>query len=100
MRKLDLDNKYQYAAKVNLDVVMETLKSIRISKGLSQREWAEMSGVSVSTISKYERGLYPTRLVWYGALMNALGYVMVVVPKEGTYKWIADPNLNSLRLDQ
>lgn len=33
-----------------------TLKAARINKGLNQREAAEMLGVSVDTLSNYERG--------------------------------------------
>jgi predicted transcriptional regulator len=88
MRKLNLDNKYQYAAKINLDVVMQTLRQIRIDKGLTQKEVAEISGVSISTISKLERGIYPTRLVWFAAMMNVLGMIMIVVPK-GEARWVA-----------
>ena len=82
MRRLDLEIKYQSAGKANLDIVMKELRMRRIELGLSQRDVANIAGISLSTVSKYENGRYPTCLVWYAAMIVALGYVMVPVPFE------------------
>jgi transcriptional regulator with XRE-family HTH domain len=78
MRKLDLTNEYQAAGLHDLNEVMAILKAIRLSKHMTQADVARISGVSVSTISKYERGLFPTRVVWFAAMCRALGLRIAV----------------------
>ena len=77
MRKLDLTNEYQRYGLEDLNQVMAGLKAARLAKGMTQADVANLTGVSVSTISKYERGLFPTRLVWFAAMCEALGYSIV-----------------------
>lgn len=74
MRKLDLDNEYQAKGYSYLLELMDILKQRRIHLGLTQKQLAEISGVSVSTISKYERGIFPTRVVWLAAYMKAVEF--------------------------
>jgi len=71
LRKLDLTNYHQAAGLESLNYTMSVLKSTRLLNGMSQQEFANMAGVSLSTVSKYERGLFPTRVVWYAALIDA-----------------------------
>ena len=49
------------------------LRNIRISKGWTQRDVAELSGVTVETISHIERGKYPPRLETMLKVAKALG---------------------------
>lgn len=79
MRRLNLDNEFQRAGKDNLDEVMASLRALRRARGLSQKALADKADISLSIVSKYETGRYPTRLVWYAAQLNALGLKMIVV---------------------
>lgn len=72
MRKLDYNSAYQSQAMHDLDEVMDAFTRKRKELGLTQQEIADLTGVSVSTVSKYERGLYPTRVVWLGAIMRGV----------------------------
>lgn len=81
MRKLDLSNEYQKLGKENLDKITQQLKYHRIRFDLTQKEVAELAGISVSTISKLENGRYPTRLVWFAALIAELGGRLVITER-------------------
>lgn len=74
MRKLDLTNEYQAQGLVDLNTLMAKFKTARLQCGMTQADVAKRAGVSVSTISKYERGLFPTRVIWLAAMCSALGY--------------------------
>ena len=67
---------------------MLALRKERISQGLSQKAVADIANISLSIVSKYETGRYPTRLVWYAAQLNALGFKMVVRTEEDGAKAI------------
>lgn len=81
MRRLDLTQNHQARGKSLLDGIMTLARSERLRNQLSQQQVADKAGISLSTVSKYERGLYPTRVVWLAALVDALGFDLVIVPK-------------------
>lgn len=60
----------------------ETIKKLRLSQGLEQKELAFLAGYDKSTISKYERGV--RRLFFDNVcdLLDALGYELVIERKK------------------
>lgn len=97
MRKLDLTNEHQATGLANLNHIMAVCKKMRIANGWSQKYTAELAGISVSTLSKYERGLFPTRVVWAAALVHSLGFRLSLDLMEE--RWIASEKVgeNSLQ---
>ena len=60
----------------------ETIKQLRLSKGLNQKELAYLVGFDASTIGKYERD---ERRIYYENLcdlLDVLGYELVIERKK------------------
>ena len=55
----------------------------RQKQGLSQKEVSKRSGVSASTISGFERGQFVPNIYTVECIIEALGYELQVVKKEG-----------------
>jgi transcriptional regulator with XRE-family HTH domain len=58
--------------------VKDTLKKIRKEKGLTQKKLAELSGLSLNAIRKYESGERHPKIENYEKLQNALGLKSVL----------------------
>jgi transcriptional regulator with XRE-family HTH domain len=59
------------------------LRAARRSRGVSQREHAELSGVPRSTVGRAEAGLVIPRLQTFVDLLAALGYELVIADRHG-----------------
>lgn len=64
------------------DRILESLKSARKSKGLSQRELSARSGVPQSHISKIESGAVDLRVSSLVELARTLDLELVLVPRK------------------
>lgn len=67
-----------------LNSFIDALKDERTKQGLRQKDLAELSGVSVNTIHNYETGVCSASCYNAEALINALGYEIVIIKKEET----------------
>ncbi len=59
-----------------------TLREIRKKHGISQGELAQISGVSLPSISRFERGKDTIRLDVLMKILAALGYSLEIKAKE------------------
>jgi transcriptional regulator with XRE-family HTH domain len=84
VRKLDLDNEFQRIGYANLLALVTMLKEERLRQGLTQAQVAALSGISISTISKYERGIFPTRVVWLAAYFAFLDLRLTITFKDAS----------------
>ena len=55
----------------------------RQKQGLSQKEVSKRSGVSASTIGGFERGQFVPNIYTVECIIEALGYELQVMKKEG-----------------
>lgn len=60
----------------------ETIRDLRKKHDLSQGELAQISGVSLPSISRFERGKDTIRLDVLMKILDALGYRLDIMPKE------------------
>jgi len=69
------------AIRRTLEHLGDEVRLARLERGLSQAALGEWSGVSQSTISRFERGLTPgTGLITLGFLLHALGCRAILRP--------------------
>jgi HTH-type transcriptional regulator / antitoxin HipB len=59
-----------------------TLRDLRKKHGISQGELAQISGVSLPSISRFERGKDTIRLDVLMKILDALGYSLEIKAKE------------------
>lgn len=62
--------------------VAKTLKNIRTSKGLTQKQLAEKVGVAKTTISNIERNANGTTLDMFQWILDAMDLEITIVEKE------------------
>ncbi|WP_176736274.1 helix-turn-helix domain-containing protein [Oligoflexus tunisiensis] len=60
----------------------ETIRDLRKKHGISQGELAQISGVSLPSISRFERGKDTIRLDVLMKILDALGYRLEIKAKE------------------
>ena len=58
------------------------IQELRVQRGLSVRQLAEMSGVIYSNISKIENGRYNVSVDILGKIADALGVELTMIEKE------------------
>jgi transcriptional regulator with XRE-family HTH domain len=58
------------------------IQELRVLRGLSVRQLAEMSGVIYSNISKIENGRYNVSVDILGKIADALGVELTMIEKE------------------
>lgn len=61
--------------------IPERIRALRKSHGISQGELAEISGVSLPSISRLERGKETIRLDVLIKILECLGYELEIKPK-------------------
>ena len=78
-RQVDPDG----AIRKTLEYLGDEVRLARLERGLSQAALAEWSGISQSTVSRFERGLTPgTGLITLGRLLQALGCRAILRPND------------------
>ena len=65
-----------------MDLIMLS-NEVRQSSGITQTQIAKVLGVNQDKISNYESGKVSPRLDLYLRYLDALGYTLKIVPKEG-----------------
>lgn len=58
----------------------QTIRNLRKQHGITQSQLADISGVSLPTISRIERGKETVRLDVLNKLIDCLGYELVIRP--------------------
>lgn len=59
------------------------IAELRTSKGMTQEELAEASGLQQSNLARVESGRYSTRLDTLAAIAAALGYTVDFIRRDG-----------------
>lgn len=70
------------AAPAEAKLAMEKLRAVREARGLGQREIAERTGVSHTTISRIENGHTDPQLSTVIRYLNALGMRLTAIPND------------------
>lgn len=61
--------------------VGEIVKECRLTKGMTQKQLSEMSGVARQTVADVESGRHGTSVAILTELLDAMGYELAVVKK-------------------
>lgn len=70
----------------NLQVLAKKVRELRKQHGMTQIELADIAGVSLPSITRFEKGKETIRLDVLTKILNSLGYELAIKPiQDGTW---------------